>query len=270
MNGVRDMRVPKTLDMSCDMGESFGPYTLGEDTRIMPFITSASIACGFHGGDPLVMRHTVQKAKEHGVSIGAHPGYPDLMGFGRRMLHTLPGEIEAYVLYQMGALNAFARTAGVSLNYVKPHGALYNHVAQNEQAARELIHAIQSQDAPLLLYMLSGSLCSGMARAAGIEVIDEAFPDRGYLKDGSLAPRSVQGAVIHQVPEVCSRAVQLAIEGTIPALDGSNVPVKAGTLCVHGDTPGAWIMAREMSKALQAKGIRIQAPSPGPQPGDQT
>lgn len=252
------------------MGESFGAYTLGEDDRIMPFITSASIACGFHGGDPLVMRRTVQQAKEHGVSIGAHPGYPDLMGFGRRMLHTFPGEIEAYVLYQVGALNAFTRAAGVSLNYMKPHGALYNHVAQDEQAAQELIRAIQSQDGPLLLYMRSGSLCSKMARTAGIEVIDEAFPDRGYLKDGSLAPRNVQGAVIHQVREVCSRAVQLATQGTIPALDGTSVPVKADTLCVHGDTPGAWIMAREMRKALQANGIRIQAPSPGSQLGDQT
>ena len=260
MKEVKGAHVPKSIDLNCDMGESHGPYSLGEDARIMPHITSASIACGFHGGDPLVMRKTVQLAKEHGVSIGAHPGYPDLMGFGRRMLHTFKGEIEAYVLYQMGALDAFVRAAGLSLSYVKPHGALYNHVAQNAEAARELIGAIRAYDPRLFLYMLSGSLCAAMAREAGVRVMGEAFPDRAYLKNGSLAPRGLQGAVIHERQTVCSRVLQLVTESTLPTLDGSTLSVEADTLCIHGDTPQAWKLAMDMKKTLLAHGMKVQAP----------
>ncbi len=245
------------MDINCDMGESFGSYSIGDDEKIIAYITSANIACGYHAGDPQVMAQTVAIAGQHRVSIGAHPGYPDLMGYGRRHMETFPGEISNYVLYQIGALSAFTRAAGVKLQHVKPHGALYNQAARDESAAREVIHAVKAYDPELILFVLAGSLCEEMAIAAGLRVAREAFPDRAYLKSGQLAPRSMPGAVLHDPDRVRDRVVKLAATGMLTSIDGQEINLKADTLCIHGDTPGAWNLAAGIRGALEENGIRI-------------
>lgn len=248
------------VDINCDMGESFGSYSIGEDEKIIPFITSANIACGYHAGDPLVMARTVSLAEAHGVSVGAHPGYPDLMGYGRRRLQTFPGEIKGYLLYQMGALSAFTRAAGVQLRHVKPHGALYNHAAGDEAAAQEVIEAVKSFDPELFLFTLSGSICAEMAEASGLRVVQEVFPDRAYLPDGQLAPRSMEGSVLHDPDTVRRRVVKLIRHGRLTAVNGDEIRLRADTLCVHGDTPGAWMLAKAIREALEDAGIRVAPP----------
>lgn len=247
------------IDINCDMGESFGPYVMGEDEKVFPFITSANIACGFHGGDPVVMARSVALAKEHGVAVGAHPGYPDLMGFGRRHLQTFPGEIKSYLLYQMGALEAFARAAGTRMFHVKPHGALYSLAARDEKAAREVIHAIKAFNPEIILVALAGSLCVEMAQAAGLRCAREVFADRGYLADGQLAPRNRDGAVIHDEETVRRRVVRLVTEGRLTAIDGTDIHLAADTLCVHGDTRGAWRLARGIRDALEEAGAIVRS-----------
>ena len=245
------------MDINCDMGESFGSYRIGEDEKVIAFVTSANIACGYHAGDPCVMAETVGLAVRHRVSIGAHPGYPDLMGYGRRNMETFPGEIRNYILYQIGALSAFARAAGAALRHVKPHGALYNQAAGDERVAREVIHAVKAYDPELILFTLAGSLCEEMAIAAGLRVAREAFPDRAYLSSGRLAPRSMPGAVLHDPDQVRDRVVKLATTGMLTSIEGKEMPFKADTLCIHGDTPGAWKLASEIRGALEANGIEI-------------
>lgn len=245
------------MDINCDMGESFGSYRIGDDEKIIPFITSSNIACGFHAGDPQVMANTVALAKQHGVSIGAHPGYPDLMGFGRRHLETFPGEISNYILYQIGALSAFARAAGVALQHVKPHGALYNKAASDERTAEEVIRAVKAFNPELILFMLAGSLCEEMAVAAGLRVAREAFPDRAYLSNGQLSPRSMPGAVLHDPSLVRERVAKLAATGMLTSIEGKEINFKADTLCIHGDTPGAWKLAAEIRSALEKNGVKI-------------
>lgn len=245
------------IDLNCDMGESYGAYTLGEDEQIIGQITSANIACGFHAGDPLVMARTVALAAGQGVALGAHPGYPDRMGFGRRNLETAPGEVRQYLLYQIGALAAFATAAGQRLQHVKPHGALYNLAARDERTAREVIEAVKAYDPGLILVALAGSLCVEMAAAAGLRVAREAFPDRAYQADGQLAPRRLPGAVIHDEAAVRERVVQLVTSGCMTSIDGQSVALQADTLCLHGDTPGAWKLARALRAALTEKGIRV-------------
>ncbi len=245
------------IDLNCDMGESYGAYTLGEDEQIIGHITSANIACGFHAGDPVVMARTVALAAKHGVTLGAHPGYPDRMGFGRRNLETAPGEIRQYLLYQIGALAAFATAAGKRLQHVKPHGALYNLAARDERTAREVIEAVKAYDPGLILVALAGSLCVEMAAAAGLRVAREAFPDRAYQADGQLASRRLPGAVIHDEAAVRQRVVQLVTSGRMTSIDGQPVALKADTLCLHGDTPGAWKLARSLRAALTERGIRV-------------
>lgn len=242
------------------MGESFGVYSIGEDARIMPYLSSANIACGCHAGDPMVMAKTVELAKTHGVAVGAHPGYPDLIGFGRRNLETFPGEIKQFVLYQIGAISAFARAAGVELQHVKPHGALYNHAAKNEQAAAEIIAAVKLFDPDLVLYALAGSLFAEMARQSGLEVAREAFPDRAYTKEGRLAPRSLEGAVIHDPAKVRERLLKMVSTGKLVSIEGEEISLEADTLCVHGDTPDAWALAKEIRESLEGAGIRVAAP----------
>ena len=246
------------MDINCDMGESFGGYRIGEDEKIIAFITSANIACGYHAGDPQVMAATVSLAGRHQVGIGAHPGYPDLMGYGRRHMETFPGEISNYVLYQIGALSAFARAAGASLQHVKPHGALYNQAARDERTAKEVIQAVKAYDPELILYVLAGSLCEEMAVAAGLRVAREAFPDRAYLSSGQLAPRSMPGAVLHDLQTVRDRVVKLATTGTLTSIEGKEMRLEADTLCIHGDTPGAWKLAAGIRGALEENGIRIR------------
>jgi len=247
------------IDINCDMGEGFGSYKIGEDEKIIRFITSANIACAFHAGDPMVMARTVALAKENGVAIGAHPGYPDLLGFGRRNLETFPGEIRNYLLYQLGAMSAFARSVGIGLQHVKPHGALYNHAAKDEKAAAEIVGAVKAFDPELILYALPGSVCAEMARQAGLRVAQEAFPDRAYTRDGQLAPRKLPGAVIHDPEKVRERVLRLVRTGTLISIEGEEISLQADTLCVHGDTPGACDLAREIRQALEAAGIEVSA-----------
>lgn len=245
------------IDINCDLGESFGSYKIGEDEKVMPFITSANVACGYHAGDPVIMALTLELAKMHGVSVGAHPGYPDLLGYGRRNLETSPGEIRNYVLYQIGALGAFARAAGVKLQHVKPHGAMYNLAAKDERTAQEVIEAVKAYDRDLILITLAGSLCAQVASAAGLRVAREVFPDRAYLSNGQLAPRSMAGAVLQDPERVKERVLKLVKTGKMASIDGHEIALDMDTLCVHGDNPGAWKLAKTMREALESSGIRV-------------
>ena len=243
------------IDINCDMGESFGSYIIGEDEKIIEYITSANIACGFHAGDPMIMDKTVRLAKEHGVAVGAHPGYPDLQGYGRRNLETFPGEIRNYLLYQIGALEAFVKASGLILQHVKPHGALYNLAARDEKTAREVIEAVRIYNPELILVMLSGSPGAQMAAASGLRIAQEAFPDRAYLNDGRLAPRSMAGAVIHDVEQVKERVIRILKTGRLITIEGREISLKADTFCIHGDTPGAWKLAKSIREALKESGL---------------
>lgn len=244
------------IDINCDMGESFGSYKIGEDEKIIPYITSANISCGYHAGDPMVMAQTLEMAKKRGVAVGAHPGYPDLLGFGRRNLQTFPGEIRNYLLYQIGALKALAKACGLSLQHVKPHGALYNLAAQDERTAQEIIEAVKIFDPEIILVLLAGSKGAQLAAASGLKVAQEVFPDRAYLKDGRLAPRTMAGAVIHDPTRIKERIVKLISCGTLTSLEGKEIPLKADTLCIHGDTPGAWKVAKVIYRELKKSGIK--------------
>lgn len=242
------------IDINCDMGESFGPYRMGEDEAIIRHITSANIACGFHAGDPRVMARTVALARDHGVAVGAHPGYPDLVGFGRRNLETEPGQVKHDLLYQIGALSAFTRTAGVPLRHVKPHGALYNLAARHERIAGEVVDAVLSYDPELILFALAGSLLAEMAASRGLRVAREIFPDRAYLANGQLAPRSMEGAVIHDSETVKTRLLQLLSTGRMECIDGGEIRLEVDTICIHGDTPGASSLAASLKALLESAG----------------
>lgn len=252
------------IDLNCDLGESFGRYTLGEDAALMQVISSANIACGLHAGDPLVMAQTVALAAQAGVAIGAHPGYPDLQGFGRRTLELTPTELEAFTLYQLGALAAFTRAQDVPLVHVKPHGALYNVVARDTARAAALVRAVAAFDRQLIVVTLPDSALAHAAQAAGLRVAREGFADRAYRPDGTLVPRSEPGAVLHNPTQVAVRAVQLVTEGTVTACNGETIPLPIETLCLHGDTPGAARLAAALRSALEAAGVTI-APLTGDQ-----
>jgi 5-oxoprolinase (ATP-hydrolysing) subunit A len=245
------------MDINCDMGESFGAYTLGDDEKIMGFVTSVNIACGYHAGDPAVMAGTVRLAARYGVAVGAHPGYPDLLGFGRRKMETFPGEIKNYIIYQVGALCGFLREHRLRLQHVKPHGALYNLAAKDERAASEVIAAIRAYDPELILVVPAGSLCAEMAVAAGLKVVGEAFADRAYLASGGLAPRTMEGSVIHDPEAVRKRVLSLAGSGRLPTMEGGLIDLQAGTLCIHADTPGAWRLAKTVRQALEEAGVEV-------------
>ncbi len=234
------------IDLNCDLGESFGSYSLGNDAAIMPFITSANIACGLHAGDPLVMQATVRLAREHGVQIGAHPGWPDLQGFGRREMKIDPVEAEALVLYQIGALAAFVRAEGLELRHVKPHGALYNQAAKDAALAEAVARAAKRFSVDLVLVGLAGSGLLAAGRAIGLRVAGEAFPDRGYNPDGTLMSRNLPGAVLTDPQAIAANAIRLAREG-IRFGDQKVIPE---TLCLHGDHPQAVENARQVHQAL--------------------
>ncbi len=255
-----------TVDLNCDMGESFGAWRMGADADVMPHVTSANIACGFHAGDPAVMRRTVRLAREHGVAVGAHPGFPDLPGFGRRDLHVSPREAEDLVLYQLGALAAMAAAEGVAIAHVKPHGALYNMAARDPVLAGAIAKAVAAFDRRLVLFGLAGSVMLAAGREAGLNVAAEGFADRGYEPDGSLAPRSRPGAVITDPAAVVARAVRMVRDGVVTATDGRDVALEVQTLCVHGDTPGAAALARELRSGFEAAGIAVRATSAGSPP----
>ena len=247
------------VDLNCDMGESFGPWKLGADAAVMASITSANIACGFHAGDPGVMRETIRLAAEAGVAVGAHPGFPDLGGFGRREMQVAPREVEDLMLYQIGALAGLARAAGVTLRHVKPHGALYNMAVRDRRLADAIARAVAGFDTSLVLFGLAGSVMLDAGRDAGLKVAAEGFADRMYEPDGSLTPRSRAGAVVADPADVARRAVRLVRDGAVITSSGSVLPLQIDTICVHGDTPGADVSARELRKALTQAGITVRA-----------
>jgi UPF0271 protein len=249
-----------TIDLNADVGESFGAYRYGDDEGVLPSVSSANIACGFHAGDPGVMRSTVQLARRHGAALGAHPGFQDLAGFGRREMRIPTAELESLVAYQIGALAAIAAAEGARLSHVKPHGALYNMAAQDKAMADAIAHAVRAVDASLVLFGLSGSQLVAAGERAGLRVASEVFADRGYRADGSLAPRGTPGAVLTDAAEVARRAVTMASRQTVTALDGTSVSLRADTVCVHGDTPGAAALARAVRSALASAGIEVLPP----------
>lgn len=247
------------VDLNCDMGESFGAYSIGADAEVMASITSANVACGYHGGDPAVMRRTVCLARDGGVAVGAHPGLPDLAGFGRREMRVTPEEAEDMVLYQIGALAAIAASEGVRLRHVKAHGALYTMAARDGALADAIARATRSFDKSLILFGLPGSELLRAGNAAGLMVAAEGFADRAYEPDGSLTPRSRSGSVIHDPAIVVRRAVRMVVEGRVTATDGSEVVMKVDTLCTHGDTPGAFELTRLLREGLTRAGVAVAA-----------
>ncbi len=245
------------VDLNSDLGESFGRYKLGMDEEVMKYITSANIACGWHAGDPLVMRKTVKLAKENSVEIGAHPGYPDLLGFGRRYMKLTKEEAKNYVLYQIGALYATAKAEGVKMQHVKPHGALYNAMLEDEELARGVIEAIADFDKELIFVGLSMSRPVEIAEEMGIKVAHEVFADRAYMEDGTLVPRSHEGAMLHDKESIAERVVSMVKYGGVRAINREWLELKVDTICVHGDNPMAVEIAAHIRKVLEEERVEV-------------
>ncbi|RIX60499.1 LamB/YcsF family protein [Paenibacillus nanensis] len=248
------------IDLNCDMGESFGLYRLGSDEQMMPHITSANIACGFHAGDPATIRSAVKLALVHGVAIGAHPGLPDLAGFGRRKMEITAQEAYDMTIYQIGAIRAFAESEGGALSHVKPHGALYNMAAKDAALAEAIAEAVYKVDGSLRLYGLSGSELIRAGERIGLTVLNEVFADRAYEEDGSLTPRSIEGAILTSSVRAADQVIRIIKEGQVQTRTGAYIPLKADTVCIHGDTPGATGHAAALREALQDAGIAVQSP----------
>lgn len=246
------------VDLNCDLGEGFGIYSFGQDEEILEHVTSANIACGYHAGDHNVMARTVQLAAANGVGIGAHPGLPDLAGFGRRPMKIEPEEIYRLVLYQIGALAAFARAHKVRLNHVKAHGALYNMASQDATIAQAIAQAVYDFDPQLALFALSGSQLVDAGEQAGLKVVEEVFADRTYQGDGRLTPRHHPQALVTDPELAANNVVRMIKEGKTTAIDGKEIPLRAETICVHGDTPQALRFVRQLKQALQQHGIEIR------------
>lgn len=247
------------VDLNADLGESFGQWHLGDDEAMLDIVTSANVACGFHAGDPLTLRRTVAQAAERGVVVGAQVAYPDLVGFGRRFVDATREELTADVLYQIGALEAMCRAAGTKVAYVKPHGALYNTAVTHEQHAGAVVDAVLSYDASLPLMGLPGSALLRLADEAGLTTVTEAFADRGYTPQATLVSRRAKGALLHDPDVVAARMVRMVTEGTITAADGSDVAVRARSICTHGDSPDAVSLARAVRAGLTQAGVTIRS-----------
>ena len=258
-NGASGLGEGATLDLNSDLGEGYGHWTLGDDAALLKVVTSANVACGFHAGDPATIDRTVRTAVERGVAIGAQVSYPDLVGFGRREIDVPADELTADVLYQVGALEAFARAAGSRVRYVKPHGALYNRIARDPVQAAAVVEAIRRYDPDLPLLTLPGSAAMEAAGEAGVQAVGEGFADRAYTGEGRLVSRREQGAVLHDAGAVAARAVVMATEGRVETVDGGEVAVEVRSLCVHGDTPGAVDLARAVRAALEEAGVTLEA-----------
>lgn len=246
-----------SIDLNSDMGESFSNWTMGEDDAMLRIVTSANVACGFHAGDARVMRHTVRVAKENGVTIGAHVAYRDLPGFGRRNMDVASEDLEAEIIYQIGALQAMAGTVGAQVRYVKPHGALYNTIVHDERQARDVVTAIGEVDPSLIILGLPNSVVLREAEKAGIPTAREAFADRAYNPDGTLVSRQLPGAVLHDADEVADRMIGLVEDGGLRAIDGSWVELQADSICVHGDTPGSRDLAERTAARLRGAGLTL-------------
>src|SRR2546422_5235736 len=247
------------IDLNADVGESFGAYTIGHDAGLMKSITSANVAAAFHAGDPTVLRATIRMAKASGVAVGAHPGLPDLVGFGRRELNVTPREAEDMVLYQVAAVAGVAAAEGVTVQHVKPHGALFNMAVRNAELSAAIARAVAAFDKNLILFGLPGSEILAAGKVAGLRVAAEVFADRAYEPDGSLASRRKPGSVIHDPDAVVARAVRMATDRTVVAIDGSVVALDADTMCVHGDTAGSDDLAAKIRAGLEAAGIAVRA-----------
>ncbi|MCP3802691.1 LamB/YcsF family protein [Allokutzneria sp. A3M-2-11 16] len=245
------------IDLNSDLGEGFGPWPMGDDEALLGMVSSANVACGFHAGDPSIMRRVCALAVAGGVAVGAHVGYRDLAGFGRRAIDVDPGTLADEVLYQLGALDAFARAAGDRVRYVKPHGALYNTAVRDEKQAGAIVAAIRSYNPGLPVMCLPGSRLLELAEEAGIPAVAEAFADRAYTSEGTLVPRREPGSVLHDVDAIVERCVRMAAGEEIPAIDGSPLKVSARSICVHGDTPGAVAIATKVRAGLDAAGVSV-------------
>jgi UPF0271 protein len=247
-----------TVDLNSDLGESFGAWVMGMDEEVMKHISSSNIACGWHAGDAEVMIRTVRAAKALNVAIGAHPGYPDLVGFGRRNMTCTPDEVYAYTLYQVGAMMGVCASEGVILQHVKPHGAMYNQAAKDSKLASAITRAIKSLGGGIILMGLAGSAFEAAAAEQGVPFAAEAFADRGYMADGSLVPRDKPGAFIHDPDEAAARMLKLVKEGTVETPDGQTLKLKAHSICMHGDSPEAVKMAEVMKATLEKNGVAVK------------
>jgi len=250
----------RKIDINCDLGESYGRFKVGQDSKIMPHITSANVACGFHAGDPVTIAHTVKLAKKFGVAVGAHPGYPDLMGFGRREMKLNPEELKSYIIYQVGALQAFAQASSIGLQHVKPHGALYDIATQDKNIARTIAEAVLSVDSKLILLGPPHSMITKTASQMGLRVAMEAFADRAYNPNGTLVSRNQPGSVIEEPKLVVERGRKMIEDGTVSAINGETVHLgEVHTICVHGDTPNAAEMVRILKASLLAAKIDVKS-----------
>lgn len=246
------------IDLNSDLGEGFGVWRLGDDAALLAIVTSANAACGFHAGDPGIMRAVAAGAVEHGVAVGAQVSYRDLAGFGRRRMDVAPRELTDDVLYQLGALDAFCRVAGTRVRYVKPHGALYNTCVVDEQQANAVVRAVVEYDDTLPVLALPGSALLRSAESAGLRAVPEGFADRGYTAEGHLVPRTSSGALVTDAAAVVERAVRMARDGEVVTVDGTTLPMPVSSLCVHGDTPGAVDLARQVRDALTGAGLDVR------------
>jgi UPF0271 protein len=244
------------VDFNSDMGESYGAYKMGDDEMILDYVSSANLACGWHGGDPLTMRKTVFMAAKKGVAVGAHPSYPDLMGFGRRVMQLTPEEAHNYVVYQLGALLAFCRAAGTGLQHVKPHGALFNAAQDDPVLAEGIVSGVKEVDPKLIVVALPGSEVDRAATRVGLKVAREGFADREYTDEGRLVSRKVPGSVIHDPKRIAQRVVDM-VKGRLVAMSGKTLDVEVKTVCLHSDTPGAGALAREIRGAVEKAGITV-------------
>jgi len=253
------MYLKNRIDINCDLGESYGEFKVGNDAEIMPHITSANVACGFHAGDPVTMAQTINLAKKQKVAVGAHPGFPDLMGFGRREMQLASEEAKNYVIYQISALQGFAKTANLSLQHVKPHGALYNMAVKDEKLSKAIAEAAKAVDNNLIVFAPSNSVLARIVAKNGLRVAYELFADRAYNSDGSLVSRKQSNAIIHEPKKVVERVAQAVKERTVLAIDGKIVNLgEVHTVCVHGDTPNAAELAKNLNEGLVKKGIDVK------------
>ena len=246
------------IDLNSDLGESFGAYTMGMDGEVLEFVTSANVACGWHAGDPLVMQKTVELCQQKGVAIGAHPGYPDLMGFGRRNMTITPEEAKAYMIYQVGALQAFCSTKGLSLQHMKLHGAFYNTACVNPKIADAILDGLEEVNPSLSAMVLSGSYIAKAAQKRVIPVIQEVFADRGYTEEGTLVPRSEPGAFIHDPKEAVERVLMMIKEGRVLSNTGKSISIQADSVCVHGDNPQALEFVKALREGLIRDGVILR------------
>ncbi|WP_096156303.1 LamB/YcsF family protein [Bacillus sp. FJAT-45066] len=248
----------RKIDLNCDLGESFGPYTIGNDELILPFVSSVNIACGFHAGDPATLEKTVQRAKIHSTKVGAHPGFQDRLHFGRRALPVTEKEAYQLVLYQLGALAAFCKVNEVELHHVKPHGALYNMAAKDRMLAQAIATAVVDFNPSLILYGLSNSALIEAGQEVGLQTASEAFADRTYLADGTLSPRHMNGSVIQEKEKALAQVRQMLMDGTVTAITGEVIPLKVDTICLHGDNEHALLFSESLHAMLNAEGISIE------------